>query len=439
MKNDNLKFKVLNLALSFLVFSFAFYVPAISRAAVSQLVFTTDPRSVAPGVISDKLTVSSGEVVGEISDLSLTSSSATGEFVNESGEAVRPTWNSNWANRTFYYRDSTAGAYTLTATLTTRTSQQSWSATQVITVGNGFGDDDGNDTDNNDNSGDNNNASPANTTQNDSGGGGNDALSTHASPAPIGKIAPLEPLKVGAGRPRLASVHSPVVFRPESSGPISQTARFQWSFGDGGSATGEQVVHVYYFPGEYNVVLNAVGQGGETAVGRTTVLVIQPKVSFVSSPVDNHVKLINHSVYELNLGGWQIIQGQGGTTFHFPADTIVAAGKGTIVPAAYLGFSLSASPPLTLTFPDATPALTAAPAPNPEELKVLSLSLRRLSAEVAKLEVSRRTAAAIAPAPIIEHSFSSVQPPSPPPVVLAAIPLPKPPGLFARIKNWFGK
>ena len=69
-----------------LIFVGVFILPVVAHATVTQLVFTTEPITVAPGAISEGLTVSSGEAVGEISDLALVSSSATGEFLNSSGQ-----------------------------------------------------------------------------------------------------------------------------------------------------------------------------------------------------------------------------------------------------------------------------------------------------------------------------------------------------------------
>ncbi len=137
MKNNSSKLKIFNFTLLLLVFSFTFYVPAV-LAAVAKLEFVTPARLVAPGAISEKLTASSGEAVGETSDLFLTSSSPTGEFSSNNSNwqtVTKLTWNNNWANRSFYYRDSTSGAHTITVTLTTRATRNSWTANQTITVG----------------------------------------------------------------------------------------------------------------------------------------------------------------------------------------------------------------------------------------------------------------------------------------------------------------
>ncbi len=428
MQNNNSKFKILNWPLLFLAFSFAFYTPA--HAAVSQLVFSTNPQTVAPGAISDKLTVSSGEAPGETSDLTLNSSSASGEFVNESGEPVRPTWNSNWANRTFYYRDTTAGTYTITATLTTRVSQQSWSATQTITVGAGSSGD-GNENDDND-------TTTTTTTQNNSNSSdssGDSASSAHASPTPISQTAPSEPFKIGAGRSRLASIHSPVIFQIESTGATAGSVRYQWSFGDGGSAVGDKVSHTYLFPGEYNVVVNALGRDQVEAVTRTTVSVVDqtPTLGQVSA---DRVEIVNKSTRELNLGGWQIAQG--GRSFVFPPDTIIATGKRLIVPAVLLGFSPNPSSSITLFFPDQTVALSS------QSLEALNQSVVELSGKLAMLKTKTKIKTitpTLVPVPRPTTTPEIVSTPTTPPPVaaVATIPVPKAPGLFTRIKRWFSQ
>ena len=411
-------------------------VPLVSWAAVSQLVFTTEPRTVATGVISDVITIQTQDGSGaeakmeETGDVSFVSSSVTGQFVNINGEPVSVVMNRNSANRNFYYRDSTAGTPILTITVTARTSGSTWSVPQTITVG-------GNASVTNNS---NTEATTTSTQITTTNGPWSGTLSAHASPALIGQVPSPEPFKVGAGRSRLASIHSPVFFRAELSSPIISTVRYQWSFGDGGSAIGEQANHIYYFPGEYNVVLNAVGPDRVTAVSRTTVSVIQPLVIIKVSSAEQ-VEIINHSTQELNIGGWRI--SQRATAFTFPDDTIIAAGKSSVIPVAYLGFSLVSNLPLTLTFPDAAVAFTVAPTPDKEALQIRLQELRQLSAKLASIEVSRRRVSA---SPLVQNTQAIGPALSPKPTTslplsaaVMTIPVPKSPGLFARIKHWFTK
>ena len=115
--------------------------PLAAAAAVAKLEFVPPARGAAPGVISEKITVQTqtadgqSETIGQTADATFKSSSPTGEFLNESGDPVKITWNSNWANRTFYYRDSNVGNYTLTITVVGRDGESSWTASQTITIG----------------------------------------------------------------------------------------------------------------------------------------------------------------------------------------------------------------------------------------------------------------------------------------------------------------
>lgn len=54
-----------------------------------------------------------------------------------------------------------------------------------------------------------------------------------------------------------------VAFRLSNASAFSQSARFQWQFGDGQSATGTEVEHVYLSLGDYNVTLVANDKGTE--------------------------------------------------------------------------------------------------------------------------------------------------------------------------------
>ncbi|MBI2098018.1 MAG: hypothetical protein HYT46_03785 [Candidatus Vogelbacteria bacterium] len=140
MQNNSSKFKIFNFTLLLSAFSFAFYAPA-ALAAIAKLEFVTPARVVAPGAISEKITIQTqttdgqSETIGQTADVTFKSSSPTGEFLNESGDPVRATWNSNWANRTFYYRDSNVGNHTLTITVAMREGGPSWTTSQTIIVG----------------------------------------------------------------------------------------------------------------------------------------------------------------------------------------------------------------------------------------------------------------------------------------------------------------
>lgn len=118
-----------------------------STSNITQLAFTNAPVSVGQGQVSSQLTVqtrnasnTSESLDTGSTQLRLTSSSLTGEFSSNgtSGWTNAPSFamNSGTANRNFYYRDTTPGSPTLTATaMDGSNNPYPWTtATQSITV-----------------------------------------------------------------------------------------------------------------------------------------------------------------------------------------------------------------------------------------------------------------------------------------------------------------
>ncbi len=360
----------------------ALFAALAANAAVSGLSFSSEAQTLAPNDFSEKITVTTGEAPGTTGDLTLSSSSATGEFSssNTNWQATSQlTWNSNWANRSFYYRDSTVGTHTLTATLTVRDGGPSWSANQSITIGaTGSGSDDEQSDDDSD---------PDTDTHNDDGAGSNVSssstnrgLSSHQSPAVLSAWREADGLKVSAGRERLASIGAPIVFRARATG-ASATPRFNWSFGDGEAARGEAATHAYLLPGDYEVVLNAHA-AEEEATSRTRVRVLKPDLTFVPVDADASLgwwlELKNQSDWEINLGGWRLGQ------FVFPADTIIRAGAGLPLSPEKFGFDRRWG--VSLYYPDGRPALTygavVAAAPGIGSRVMLEQALERLRSQI---------------------------------------------------------
>lgn len=304
-----------------LAFTLAFFGFSFALAAPSNLTFTTDPQSVMPGTPSDKLTVSTGEAVGETSDLFLTSSSATGEFSssNTNWQPVsQMTWNSNWTNRTFYYRDTTEGAPTITAKLVTRTSQTTLIATQAITIGAGGG-------------GSGNTDSSEEETSSGSSGTSNVTLVKTTS----SKVTSKSRVEI----PSLAPVQTPVVFKVKS-GAEERGTHYYWSFGDGAVTRGLQATHLYDFPGTYVVALTA-RRGDEATVLKSEIEIVEAKlgVSKIVPGAQGYIELENQTGKELNLEHWQLVVGE--RTFSFPGPTYLAAKQKLKLPARITGLILS--------------------------------------------------------------------------------------------------
>ncbi|OJI08716.1 MAG: hypothetical protein COX02_02465 [Candidatus Vogelbacteria bacterium CG22_combo_CG10-13_8_21_14_all_37_9] len=304
--------------------------PVFVSAEISKLVFTTDPQVIKPSTLSDGLTVQTQTADGveektpETIDLTFSSNSSTGEFLNEAGNPVSKTMRKNSANRTFYYRDSSLGSYELLITATGQETKKSFSANQSIVISNDISTTSDPNTETEASS---TNTTSSNTTSSNSSG--SVSYSAHSAQSDLGNVV-IHPPEVGAGRVRLGVAGADLNF--EAWRKNNAGGNFSWSFGDGVKMEGEKVIHRYEFPGEYQVVLNAYFSEGQT-VARTKVLIIQPDLAI--SKIDwlaGFVELTNASTYEINLGGW-ILQDQR-SSFIFPLDTIIA-------PKSKIKFSLS--------------------------------------------------------------------------------------------------
>lgn len=301
---------------------------------ITQIGFTTPVRSVAVGVASESLTVQTqnsagtSEQLDETADITLSSSSATGEFSSNA-----TTWNpdtthtmsKNSSNRTFYYKDSTSGTHTITATILTRTTLRTWTTTQTITVGSGGS-----------GSGDGANSANAITatstiaTSTSVSSVSSSSLSAHSSGSSVAKDPEPIEFEVFGGRDRLAVVGAPVIFQAKVvlSKNVSNPTRYLWTFGDGSAHDGVKTEHTYLFPGEYVVVLNAEAFESN-AVWRGTVKVVAPELVVDASSTE-YIEVTNRSAFEINLNNWSIRNGQ--ESFTFPLDTIIPARKKVVFP-----------------------------------------------------------------------------------------------------------
>ena len=277
---------------------------------VSKIAIITEERALKPNEISEAITIQTQDASGasfqtpETLDLEFTSTSATGEFLSSSGNPVTKTMNKNTANRTFYYRDSNSGAFTITVKATGRDSLRVWEANQKITV-----------------------SSSAAEAVISSGDGEVSGASTEATSlsSTAGSATPTygtmsSQLEVSAGSNRLTSPGSPITFQAlvkknsSSGGGLS----FSWSFGDGNVGEGALVTHSYKYSGEYVVVLNAKS-GNNFSVSRVKVVVSEPDLLLKDS--GEYIEITNNSGSEVNLFNWKIVSD--GNGFVFQPDTII--------------------------------------------------------------------------------------------------------------------
>lgn len=247
------------------------------------------------------------------------------------------------------------------------------------------------------------------------------SLSSHSDPEPLTDFSSRPDIAVGAGRDRLSLAGSPVIFRANIKGAAQPN--ILWSFGDGAASAGAEISHIYYYPGSYEVVLDA-DNGALHGSARARVKVIEPDFSLAALP-DGGVKIANNSSYEVNVSGWQLVSG--GTRFSFPRDTILAAhsavsfsGAVTGIPYGYqvffrspLGTDIAATAlpvPISAVVPAVMPSSVSIATTSAETIAQISAKIESLRAELAKADSapSRKVSPQASIASVQFQSVSSV-------------------------------
>jgi competence ComEA-like helix-hairpin-helix protein len=158
-------------------------------------------------------------------------------------------------------------------------------------------------------------------------------ISAHAGQISLSHSSEKLTWEISAGRSRRVLVNMPIVLEAKTvKGEPKEIKSFSWSFGDGESFRGRDAVHVYRYPGTYQVVVNGRADGDQVAVARTKVVVEKPSVNIRWSPDGTHaVQLKNNNSLEINLGGFRL--GNASTTIlTIPNDTILVGGGEITIP-----------------------------------------------------------------------------------------------------------
>lgn len=313
-----------------ILFLFLLALPFVLRAEVANLVFTNEQRTVAPGEISQELTLQmqdlSGNPVapGETVDLEFSSTSQSGEFLNSSGNAASTTWNSNWQNRIFYYRDSVVGTHTLTIKAIGRTSSGSWTATQQIIVSVG-----------------NQGQQEQNQQEEPNSEGADQWVMDNKS------------ISVDAGGDRTVVAGARYLFEGVAYGlkgePLT-SASFLWNFGNGSVEHGDKVFYTYHFPGKYSAVFSA--STANYSDSDSIVVTVLPSPIFITELKPGEggwIELFNDSEYELDVSGWGVSNGR--FAFYFPGGSKILPGSYLALSADVLGLTFAQTGGAQLLYP----------------------------------------------------------------------------------------
>lgn len=332
-------------SLTLFLFCLSFFPPAArADSLIARFVFVTEPQSVPAGERSGACTVQAQNAVGnsqqseETIDLVFSSTSASGEFLGETGDPVRTVMNKGTANRTFYYRDSSLGTHTLTVAAVGRISGKSWTVSQQITI-------------------------------ESAGSAALPAVVLPAASIPPGfgvvSPAPSTPgIEARAGSDRTVVAGASVDFAGTAIGLLGipiDNARFWWNFGDGATAEGIRVSHAFRAPGTYMVGLH-VSSGAYAGSDYATITVVPNKVEVVEvvGGEAGFIRLRNGSEALVDIGGW-IMEADGGARFILPAHTMIRGKSDAAFLHTITGFSRATA--LTVRFPDGSVAFRYSPEP----------------------------------------------------------------------------
>lgn len=315
--------------------------PVFVLADTVNLQFSPDSQMAIGPNQSAKIIVKVSSPATETIYFLPTSTSITGQFTPFStGKAGSYYISRGDSTKSFYYKDSTEGNFTIKISPNSAKGSSFISIEQGITVS--FSASNNQSTDSGDSG---QNSGSSNSDSNPS-----DDSSVHTGETSLSDYKK-EALKIGAGRERLATVRTPIMFSASQNKKGKQTNYFTWSFGDGTSAIGAEVYHTYQFPGRYDVVLNGLIDGEEEAVARTTVLVTESNIKITAVDLSaGYVEITNNSDREQNLNNWGLRSGE--KTYVFPLDTIISPQSSIKIPLKAVGLINQDVEEIILAYPD---------------------------------------------------------------------------------------
>ena len=117
--------------------------------------------------------------------------------------------------------------------------------------------------------------------------------------------------------------------------------RFQWSFGDGGSAnlySNQPLSHIYYYPGIYQVALTYYSSSVKPDpdyIFKKSIKIIPATLSVTGTTDDAGLIIKNDSTGDIDLGNWVV--GNSAHWFVFPQNTVVGSGSQLNISSNTLG------------------------------------------------------------------------------------------------------
>ena len=186
------------------------------------------------------------------------------------------------------------------------------------------------------NSGQDNNNNDTNTNGADSGSGSGNTTNAGGTDEPYVQPEDLPNIKASTGEDQSAAVGEQVQFHGSAWGldnKMLENARYMWNFGDGATYDGQNVGHIYMFPGTY-VVRLSVSSGKYSAFDDVRVVVGGNTIgiSEVIPGETGWIEIQNTGKKSIHMGGWIIESSD--SRFVVPLGTTIAPQSFAVLSAA---------------------------------------------------------------------------------------------------------
>lgn len=134
---------------------------------------------------------------------------------------------------------------------------------------------------------------------------------------------------------KVGYVQQPIEFEVTPSGvgeTIADSLLYEWNFGDGRVATGQNIVHSFQYPGKYVVTVYGSYKRQEQ-VARYEITILPVTLSLTRNE-QREIQISNDSPYEIDISQYQV---SGSKTFTFPAYSILLPNQTVTLPSSKVG------------------------------------------------------------------------------------------------------
>ncbi len=249
--------------------------------------------------------------------------------------------------------------------------------------------------------------------------------SAAAVPNPPGgspEYLPIPTLRIFAGKDRVVATGADTAFTAtvyDAKGNKRDDAIVTWSFGDGMQRVGASILHAFYAPGAYLVIVHTVtNDGGETDA--QLVVTAQDASVKISSVSNKGIALTNSSSHPLDISWWKLRAG--GTEFKFPEHTVILASRSVTFAPQITELSVTnSSAELLLPSGEVADTFPHTPAPQPSPSSVSYKPVQTVEPALSKVTSSPNHEDALAPAATSQLAAAGAPVPSSSPSLMRII------------------